>query len=589
MKLKLLLASIFCVQLLSSQTFTEIPSAMPFDPVDSGSIAFSDVDGDGDQDVLITGFAGTRIAQLYTNDGTGTYKKASAFVGVDFSSIAFSDVDGDGDQDVLITGLNTSLNPNARLYLNNGMGAYSYSPLSETLFAGVILGSIAFSDVDGDGDPDVLITGSIDFFTSIAKLYANNGTGTYSEVPGTPFEGVSSGSIAFSDVDSDGDPDVLITGSNNSGTPIAKLYANNGMGNYSEVSGTPFDGIDSGSIAFSDVDNDGDPDVLITGANNNSSTRIAKLYANDGTGNYSEVLGTPFEGVSSASVAFSDVDGDGDQDVFLMGNNTFLTQSAKLYVNDGIGNYSEMLGTPFEAASSGICAFDSDGDNDQDVLIVGQTDADIRIAKLYANDGTGIYSEVLGTPFEGVSSGSVAVSDVDNDGDPDVLLAGRSNSMGIITKLYVNDGAGNYTEVLETPFEGVWISSSSFLDVDGDGDQDVLITGVNASNTAIAKLYINNGGMTFIPTELTALPYAFLLYPNPTKAQHMHLNFLAQVNGSVWVKVFDGNGRPLIQQQKQVSIGAQQVSLDISSLNKGTYIVQLDDGTRKCVQKLLIQ
>ena len=140
--------------------------------------------------------------------------------------------------------------------------------------------------MDDDGDEDVLITGS-----SIAKLYTNDGNGNFSEVSGTPFDGVLAGSTAFADVDGDGDKDVLITGSSNQ--PIAKLYTNDGSGNFSEVSGTPFDGVFGGSTAFADVDGDSDKDVLITGLNN-SNQPIAKLYTNDGSGNFSEVTGTPF-------------------------------------------------------------------------------------------------------------------------------------------------------------------------------------------------------------------------------------------------------------------------------------------------------
>ena len=85
--------------------------------------------------------------------------------------------------------------------------------------------------------------------------------------------------MAFSDVDNDGDEDVLITGKPER-ERIAKLYNNDG-GVFTEVSDTPFDGVWYSSVAFSDVDNDGDDDLLITGQNNNSLERIAKLYINE--------------------------------------------------------------------------------------------------------------------------------------------------------------------------------------------------------------------------------------------------------------------------------------------------------------------
>src|SRR6056297_3371413 len=138
----------------------------------------------------------------------------------------------------------------------------------------------------------------------------------FTEVTGTPFDGVYISSIAFSDVDGDDDADVLITGYNSSSQPIAKLYTNDGLGSYTEVSGTPFEGVEGGSIAFADVDGDDDADVLITGQNS-SFQQIAKLYINDGFGLFSEVIGTPFDAVSSCSIAFADVDGDDDADVLI--------------------------------------------------------------------------------------------------------------------------------------------------------------------------------------------------------------------------------------------------------------------------------
>jgi uncharacterized membrane protein YjjP (DUF1212 family) len=374
------------------------------------------------------------LAQTFT-EALGT-----PFEGVDESSIAFSDVDGDGDQDVLITGSNSAFAPIAQLYANDGAGIFSEFVMSENSFQEAAFSSIAFSDVDGDSTPDVLITGESSSFFPATNLYINSGgTGAFDQVP-TSLEGVADGSIAFSDVDGDGDQDVLITGRNDPGDLVTKLYTNDGTGTFTEVTGTPFDQVDLSSIAFSDVDGDGDQDVLITGLNS-SPASIAKLYLNDGTGTFTEVTGTPFEGVAISSIAFSDVDGDGDQDVLITGQNSATTPIAKLYTNDGTGTFSEVMGTPFEGVFASSIAFsDVDGDNDQDVLITGQNSSDIPIAKLYTNDGMGTFSEVAGTPFEGVFVSSIAFSDVDGDNDQDVLITGQNSSETPIAKLYINEG-----------------------------------------------------------------------------------------------------------------------------------------------------
>jgi hypothetical protein len=357
-------------------------------------------------------------------------------------------------------------------------------------FEGVNLGAIAFADVDGDEDTDVLITGLDNSAEPITTLYRNDGSGNYTPVLNTPFENVFFSALAFSDVDGDGDSDVLLTG-DNTDDRIAKLYLNDGIGNFTEVMGTPFAGVSEGSVAFADIDGDADDDVLITGFS--SSGRSTKLFTNDGLGNFTEVMGTPFDAVSRSAVAFSDVDGDGDNDVLITGNISGLQGMAKLYTNDGAGNFTEVMNTPFEGVFESSIAFsDVDGDEDNDVLITGENDFGV-FGILYANDGTGNFSEVVGSPFASVFNGAVAFSDIDNDGDSDVIITGENDAEKVV-ELYTNDGAGNFTEVANTNFERVAFgTSAAFFDADGDGYDDLLITGRNDSFDRTAKLYLNDG------------------------------------------------------------------------------------------------
>jgi predicted nucleotidyltransferase len=486
--------------------FTEVAET-PFEEVWRGSLAFADIDNDNDLDVLITGSNSNnqRVAKLYTNDGSGTFTEVAEtpFEGVRDGAIAFADVDNDSDQDVLITGSSSSNQGVAKLYTNDGNGIFT--EVAETPFEKVTRSSISFADIDNDNDKDVLITGRNNSFVYISKLYTNDGSGSYTEATGTPFDGVNSGSISFADIDNDSDQDVLITGKNNSFVYISKLYTNDGSGSYTEATGTPFDGVGYGSIAFADVDNDNDFDLLITG-NNSSDQKIVKLYTNDGNGEFTEVKESVFEGVNPTSIAFADIDNDSDQDVLIAGRNNSPIYITKLYTNDGNGNYTEVLGTPFEGVAAYSVAFaDIDNDQDQDLLITGIIDDDQRISKLYINDGNGVFTELTETPFEGVWFSSIAFADIDNDSDQDVLIVGSNNSFQIIAKLYNNDGNGNYIEVMGTPFDGVLWGSIDFTDIDNDNDQDVLITGRDSSSERITKLYSNNGNGVF--TEITETPF----------------------------------------------------------------------------------
>ena len=502
MKLPLLLLLLGATQLLSAQIqFTEV--SFPWNAAGSwfGSVAFADIDNDGDQDLLITGLnrSNQPMIKLYTND-QGEFSEVSGtpFEGVAYSSVAFTDVDNDGDQDLFITGLNDANQWIAKLYSNQ---AGVFSEVSGTPFEGVKPGSFAFADVDNDGDQDLLITGLNDMDQPFAKLYSNL-AGTFSEMSGTPFNGVNPGAFAFADVDNDGDQDLLITGQNDANQRIAKLYSNQ-AGVFSEVSGTPFEGVIYGALAFADVDNDGDQDLLITGQND-ANQRIAKLYSNQ-AGVFSEVSGTPFEGVIYGALAFADVDNDGDQDLLITGQNDSDQPITHLYDNKE-GTFEEINGTPFVGVRYGSSAFaDVNNDGSPDLFLTGININLEPIAKLYTNVA-GVFTEKTATPFEGVGAGAVAFADVDDDGDQDVLItgfAGLFNEHEVISKLYENQ-QGTFTEVVGIPFEGVYLSSVAFADVDNDRDQDLLITGLNKLDQPIAKLYENQQG-TF--TELIGTPF----------------------------------------------------------------------------------
>ena len=140
------------------------------------------------------------------------------------------------------------------------------------------VGSMAFGDIDNDGDNDLIITGKGGPVKS--TLYENDGNGNFAEVTGTPIVNVNGGTVGFEDVNGDDFLDLLITGSTSSPTPTANLYLNDGTGNFILATGTPFEPSSGGDFAFGDVDNDGDKDVLITGYDA-SNSGFSKLYLNN--------------------------------------------------------------------------------------------------------------------------------------------------------------------------------------------------------------------------------------------------------------------------------------------------------------------
>lgn len=455
------------------------------------------------------------------------------------------------------------------------------APPEKKIFIDVAISSIAFADVDNDSDQDVLVTG-INSGSFISKLYINLGQGNYFENTEAVFEGVNNGSIAFSDIDNDGDQDVLITGNNDSSVPISKLYLNDGSGSFSEKDNTGLDGISFSSIAFADIDNDNDQDVLITGRNNFFQP-ISKLYTNDGLGNFTEITDVVFDGVYNSSISFEDIDKDDDQDVLISGQGSagFIS---KLYNNDGSGSFTENTEAVLDGVRYGSVAFaDIDNDTDQDLLITGQTILGEIISKLYTNDGTGIYTQTDNL-FKGVYHSSVAFADIDNDNDLDVLITGARRSSGpYISKLYTNNGSGEYTEDSSVSFDGVWLSSVAFADIDNDNDQDLLITGQLRSGKPVTRLYEN---VPTLSSTIHSLSNDFKLYPNPSSDGVFNI-ITPYVDTEFDISVINLLGQQVYHQH--LSSKMQKVRVEAHELSTGIYEVILKHKETIFSTKLIIQ
>jgi len=248
------------------------------------------------------------------------------------------------------------------------------------------------------------ITSSESFDITILSLFSENNS--------CSFTGVEKGSVAFGDYDNDGDLDLLLTGYSNAG--IAALYKNT-AGNYNEITNINLPGVYDGSVTFGDFDNDADLDILITG---NNGPSIAKIYENV-AGNYSEFTGINLTGVKYSDAEFGDYDNDGDLDILLTG---YSSQNfARIYKNTN-GLFSEYTSIYITGVYYSDVEFgDYDNDSDLDIIITGLSTDTTYVTKIYENI-SGAFS--VGVYLTDVANSSVEFGDFDNDGDLDILLSG---------------------------------------------------------------------------------------------------------------------------------------------------------------------
>lgn len=212
---------------------------------------------------------------------------------------------------------------------------------------------------------------------------------------------------------------------------------------------------------------------------------------------------------SSPSASWFDVDGDGDEDLYVLNGYGSLEaepvpQADVLYRNDGGGVFTPLPDHPLvqDAAFSGSATWgDYDNDGDADVFVANQQGVD---NVLFRNEGGGSFVRVTQGPVvsDGGRSFSATWVDVDGDGWLDLhVLNGRDGATGEEDFAYRNRGDGTF-ERMDAAFVADTLPSggAAWGDYDGDGDADVFlpVAAVSVDN----RLYRNDGGWAF--TEVSA-------------------------------------------------------------------------------------
>ncbi len=358
--------------------------------------------------------------------------------------------------------------------------------------------------------------------------------------------------IATGDIDNDGDLDVLLTNFGEN-----QLFENLGGGRFQDI--TAASGLAgnelSVSASFADINDDDRVDLYITNyvafslethrpcrkedgaldyCGPDAYPPIAdKLYLNLGGGRFQDA--TRQAGMSQArgaglGVVAHDFNGDGDTDWFVANDQSenllWLNQGDARFTDDGLFAGVAVNGDGIAEASMGVAAADYDHDGDVDLFMTHLTG---ESNTLYANDGTGLFTDVSATAGVALSSLSstgfgTAWFDVDNDGDLDLFSANgavlvieeqRAADVPLPLRqrnqLWLNNGKGHYALTNGgSAFEIDEVSrGAAFGDLDNDGDIDIVIS----NNNGEAQIYRNeNQGTHWLGVQIdggTDSPAAF--------------------------------------------------------------------------------
>jgi hypothetical protein len=350
---------------LALAQFTEVDPGMAQPPFPC--VAVGDYDNDGDLDVLVAGLGKKDVPFMiiYRNTGGAFADSGVVLPGLSRATAAWADFDGDGELDLAMTGLNSSGLPTTRIYRNDGG---TFIALTNSMAQG-FAGNLAWGDYDGDGDLDLLVTGVTSASVNgvaVTRLYRNDGNGVFTSVP-HPFPDCYLGAASWSDYDNDGRLDLVLTGTTSGGGLVTGIWHNDGHGGFTNIA-APLPGMDLGFAVWGDCDNDGKWDLLFGG--NTDAGFVSAIYRND-NGAFTNI-NAGLLSVLWASAAWGDYDNDGDLDAMIMGYDPVAqTSRSILYRNNGGGSFTDS-GASFHNLYLGVTGwFDSDCDGRLDLIMAG--------------------------------------------------------------------------------------------------------------------------------------------------------------------------------------------------------------------------
>ncbi|MBN1899674.1 MAG: VCBS repeat-containing protein [Spirochaetes bacterium] len=376
---------------------------------------------------IVHGFANAKFStnELLIDSGWGVY----------WSSHALADFNNDGDMDLAVSGWDGGGNYRIRIYRNAGNGTFDPAEIQLDGNSSAYMGSVAWGDFNNDGDLDLAVCGNGSSYRF--RVYTNNGLGGIGNfLEPQPGWGVYGSSLCWADFDNDGDLDLAVAG-NPGGAAVVRVYTNNGDNTFrGYVEPEPGWGVSWCNISWGDYDNDGDPDLAVTGTG-----KVFRIYRNNGDGTFGGYFEPdPGWGVDYGAVEWADYDNDNDLDIAIAGGDA-SSNRFRIYKNDGNGTFSSFIepepGWGVNTAS--IAWGDYNNDGHLDIAIAGADGVNLQF-RVYENQGDGTFNtnEIVPEPGWGVNRGAVAWGDFDNDGDLDLFVSGWDTGGVPRLRVYTN-------------------------------------------------------------------------------------------------------------------------------------------------------
>lgn len=338
---------------------------------------------------------------------------------------------------------------------------------------------ISVADVNHDGHPDIVVANADDGTVSVLL---GSGDGRFHEASGSPIAaGHLPNDIAIADMNGDGNPDLVIADHQ---SPYVSILLGDGRGGFRAAPGSPVD-VHSNphphGVAVADFNQDGHPDV----ATDSWGSNQIELLLGDGKGGLrtpGRYFGTgrrPYQRLRTA-----DFNKDGLPDIV---TTDLDDDTVTILLGDGKGGFHPAAGSPFRAGAKpwGVAIDDVNGDGNPDLAIIPYErdlpDPSQNVVTVLLGNGKGGFAPLPGAPLplrECRGPNGLATGDLSGDGHRDIVVACAESKNMVIFK---GDGKGRFVASL-VPYKGGWggVAVANL----GSGRADEIIT-ANADDGTI--------------------------------------------------------------------------------------------------------
>jgi len=351
----------------------------------SYSIALGDLNGDGIQDIVTAGNAGSGYATVRLGLGNGTFATATSYAMLDMESrsVVLGDFNGDGILDIVsggkITGASTEGDAGVSIRLGRGDGTFG-SAISYNLFTFApgeenVIYDIAVGDINGDGTLDIAAAGIAGGYQSPVVVLTGTGTGTFNVSSSfVPPSGQQVFGLTFEDVNQDGMLDIV------SALEGGYVDVRLGQGNGTFGAGVTYQMVGSSAYAvtISDLNGDGIPDIVAAGNSGLDGYFAVRLGIGGGT--FGSATSYATEGRVSNALVLTDFNGDGFLDIATTGRGDATDGYTTIRLGGGNGTFGAAVSYAAETRESyAIAVADLNGDGVPDFVTSGQSDSSVGL------------------------------------------------------------------------------------------------------------------------------------------------------------------------------------------------------------------